>query len=955
MVWRFCTASRSPTDLGRRSEALLWSLQSFATHAQSWQTFFLSASLVWHLKLRQPRSPLSNTDVCRLRRIGGSRRMLSSMAPTERLEKAFVILQEALTQENGQNLSEIGKTWIEIMKSGNEKLKDRALQLRGTLYKKLIAGYDEKCYEIMVALFSHVPDTRLTAKDYKFRTSVLVRAGEIDVAALALMDSTTRLSKHEYVEVLKSIVNDLMCSSEVNRERICIDLFCSTVLKYSTTLELLKSGRYFVEREILRSILVRSESIISILTERISNNPLFGSMVATTCLDLFGREPSSFADAMAIWNLKKQLNVAMPIDLHRIMTAQYMNGKYEAALELYDVNKKLHASWQFDIVLLSVAKTRDWDRLQTVFESLFRYDRLPDLKHYGIVMQALSQLGKIDIVETLFAGLLDRSLYPTVEIFHTLMYTRLSLGDTQGVEYYFKKMAEFDLTPNEKSYLILLLSYRDARDSEKALSLVGEMAQMGVPLTRHLVATLLSLCTERRDSATAWAIFNWAQSYGIKPDVVGYNAMITCLMESDETRKAEEVYSTLKTAMSPRIDTLTSMLVGYSRSGSDKVQDLFRDMKKYRLEPDERWYASLMSYFVNKKDFENAESTFKEIESTGVDRNAYHYTIMMEAYRVQKRFKEVEKLFADMKERNITPTYATQATYLRMKTSHPSAIVRREADDILQAFLDSKDILDLHSKQLPRNVVPISMLKQVVREKIKLGDYSAALLFLKPYVDSGSYDRHEQFKVPALQLEVYRHAGYWSLVDETWDQFVTQLREIFVPKRQADGSYTKKVPTRYSNDFWKQIDCKLNQLQHYGRTSSMLEFAQWARHAGFRFGSKNINTLVRGLIADDDFLLEGLRIAEKELAPGYLVRKSMRKLKRRDMPRDMGLCLSTGTVKQIIKRWEKAISLIAYEQKCTELKASELVNERYPSLLRAAKLYHRRRDGKGRKRDALAD
>ncbi|ANB14414.1 Pet309p [Sugiyamaella lignohabitans] len=1005
MSWSGILRSSSSNTL-RRSEALYWSLQSYsqAYFSGSWNRYLLAASIVWENGLfgattKDTRKRLNKTRVGKthLEKFWHQKRKLSSWSPscasavniTSSRSPEFAgsasigqiskgpemgaVPRDLINALNPKNLSdlELIESWRKEITSTDRRRQMQALAKKQELYSHFLSSLqrtpNEDLLEQLLALVHCVPHPH-SSVDYNFRIYLLRISGELDMISCCLEEASNQLSKDEFLAVLRAVVDDFI-SSHTPIPPSFLNIFASTILKYDGTLELL-SRRYHEERSILKSIIrhlsTASPTLTSILDDFLRNSPHFGSMLVTTCIDILG-QPEDVKPQLVeqLWNRKLELDLASPLDLHRVMTAFYHNCQYEQVLHLYDSYPSLHMHWQFDIVLLTLAKLRNWDRLQTVFESLFRHDDLPDINHYGIVIQALSQLGKVDIVDTLFSSLLAKSINPSIEILHGLMYSRLALGEVHGVEYFFNQITILGLRPNPRSYNILLRSYRDSHEIQKALNLIGQMAELNIPITRYAVTTLISTCTERRDTETGEALFDWALSYGIKPDIIMFNSLIACYMESNCLTKAEKIYEMMKEGSHcrPTVDTLTSMLTGYSRmatkipNSQQKVLKLEEDMKKYSISPDDRWLSSLMHYNLSIKNFKQVEAIFVDLtKKYRVDTTPYHYSIMMEAYIIQRKLKEAEELYNTMKQQNVIPTFNTQEKYLRLKISDPAAKVRQEAAGYLQDFLQATDIIDLESKQLPRNVIPFSMVKRVSREFMKSGNYESALEFMKPYNEEG-YDPKEQFKVSAFMLELYGHAGYWSLIEKTWESFLEQVRRAYVPVKVSDGAeprYEKRLPTRYRGTFWQAVNSKLNQLQNFGQYSKMLDLISWAEKEGLGVTSKNMNTLVKGLLFDDKFLVKAFEVSEECLAPTTVAKLQAKGsghthplygLKYKDYN------LSMSTFKALVRKFDRLITITAYEGKCSRLKAFILVNEKYPKLM---KLFSWREKSRTKRRPRLA-
>lgn len=116
---------------------------------------------------------------------------------------------------------------------------------------------------------------------------------------------------------------------------------------------------------------------------------------------------------------------------------------YTTAIQIYSQYPNLHSVEQFDFILRSYGRIQDWASLQTLFDSLFSYEKLPNIFHYSITMFALASNGHYEECKMLYKQIIDRKMIPSEFIFYSMMLSAFKSHTHKDVSLWFYRYKEF--------------------------------------------------------------------------------------------------------------------------------------------------------------------------------------------------------------------------------------------------------------------------------------------------------------------------------------------------------------------------------------------------------------------------------------------------------------------------------------------------------------------------------
>lgn len=745
------------------------------------------------------------------------------------------------------------------------------LRMRRSIYAYVSASISHDRIEIVNALFDLVRPAKRSKYDFAAKIQAYLDLDPAQVEPV-FVDALKTISKAGILELLYSTFRHVYRPNSnfavPDPSYFCFHLYMTVLLRQYGTVCFLDVEKHKTERNILRYLMNKNTRFVTVLKKLMEENPAFGQMLATTCLDLEYKIHNN-ASAIDIWDAKEQLHLASTLDLQKAMSALLHTKDYDRALAIYKRNPDIHADWLFDTLLKTYAYKQDWASMQQVFESLFGRGKLPNINHYRIVMEALSKIAGVDVVDTMYDNIKARKLAPTIAIHNAIMFSRYALGDIFGVKEAYDRIAADGLRPNLRTFTIKLMAYSDAHDLASAKEVLAQMQQQDVPITREILTTMISLCSKRYDIDGAERIFSWLKQKGMHPDLICYNAMIECYMNAKAPESAERLLEEMKAkGISMRIDTITILFKHYARmKQSDKLSELYAEMSRLQILPDAKFYSVMLEYLVRTDKFNEAETIIKELDSTELKNNIYHYSILMKGYLDNNQYNQVIEIFQELERKHIEPTFETVA--LMIEAYEQSMRGSGIGNQVLQDYMSKTDeLVDLTSKYVPRNVVSPEMVVAVLKGHAERLNLDQVKLVIEAIKDMGAHGKRlleNDIVLRRISL-IFGKFNEWGLFTEYSNRLMEVVRTKFVQTR--NGQYRLPPALRLVDD--KVFRYKFIQLADMGQRDKIFPLYKTLKAKGFAFSNYTINTIVPLLVEDPATITHGYELAERELLGGSL-------------------------------------------------------------------------------------
>ncbi|KAJ8543457.1 hypothetical protein K7X08_005980 [Anisodus acutangulus] len=148
----------------------------------------------------------------------------------------------------------------------------------------------------------------------------------------------------------------------------------------------------------------------------------------------------------------------------------------------------------------------------------------------------------------------------------------------------------------------------------------------------------------------AFSLFKGMKGQGTWPDECTYNSLIQMFSGGDLVDQAKELLAEMQVRFKPSCSTFSAVIASYVRMSrlSDAV-DVFGEMSKAGVKPNEVVYGSLIDGFAEAGKFEEAMHYFHVMNDSGSQANQIILTSMIKAFSKLGSVEGAKKLFEQIK------------------------------------------------------------------------------------------------------------------------------------------------------------------------------------------------------------------------------------------------------------------------------------------------------------------
>lgn len=445
----------------------------------------------------------------------------------------------------------------------------------------------------------------------------------------------------------------------------------------------------------------------------------------------------------------------------------------------------------YQLSLTACAKAGDARAVEEIFAEFQKsYGKTRDLAFLNPLVYVHAITGNIREARMKFDWItIDLGVQADKALWNTLLYAFARADNLEGAVEIFNKMKAANFKPDQFTYGTVMSICAQAGDLESVLHIAADAEQADIPLTNHMLDTI-----------------------------------VRAYCRNGEPERAEEVVEAAVRMQSPEqtVRLWNSLLIHHSlHANTSKLLRIQERMKELDIRPDAGAYAAWM---LSLTKVGKSEDALRILRALHLDQqttlSATHYAIVMNGYAKEGNRDQVTRLYSELLERpggpDISTDYAVLVSLTRrdlhnqglaMRSvlldphSHvlsdtKGAVARYElstelphAKDFLDRILQSLDITKLATKYIlpgvgkldARHIVPIKLFRFMVRVFGKskaearvselFGKYKEAVKKLRPHANL-------EVEGPlALQAEkMYLHAGRGEhhKVQDIWDELVIE-------------------------------------------------------------------------------------------------------------------------------------------------------------------------------------
>lgn len=602
------------------------------------------------------------------------------------------------------------------------------------------------------------------------------------------------------------------------------------------------------------------------------------SQLSTTLIYLANYN-KSFKLAEDLWDYKinNKLHVERS-DLTEIMRSYNYYGKFNELSKVYSENPQAHHdASQFDYLLLAHAKTSNWGGLKEQFDALFGIGKLPNIRHYEIIMYSLALLGNVESIEQLYSQYLRRGMIPTYPILQSLLQCYYKSGKPAACFEQFQLFEKYSIQPTPASYTIMFKVYQRLNDISAALRLLKTMTEeKKIPVIEEHFIVLMQMCSRVTNHLIAREIFNIMKDhYDIKPTASSVSALMNVYIESKLYKQAIDIfdeYSKLTYIKNDPhlIDLYTSAILAEMKSNNEaNCDNLFETVSKLDIPKNSKFYKILLLYMVNLKNYSGAEDALMKLlknPSYIFKANAGHFEVIMETYSRISYSDGIFELYKIMTDFHIPVN--SKILYYLVKATFKVQMSQKE--DLTRSIEFVNKIMEeaaANSIDSYGNIFHPSIVGWALRTVAKYYSPKKALEMLNKY-DKLFYDTNirsvdNKFSLMRSLVVLFGELGEWDQFDIIFNNILKQLERY----EKLPSSTIPNIKLR--SLFVGIFSYKVRHLVETHQVQDLPRFLETLTEKKFILDNNTWNETVIALFSDSATINHGLEIVNSKLIHGY--------------------------------------------------------------------------------------
>lgn len=291
---------------------------------------------------------------------------------------------------------------------------------------------------------------------------------------------------------------------------------------------------------------------------------------------------------------------------------------------------------------------------------------------YAVHLDLIAKVRGMNSAEKFFEDLPDKMKDHTT--CSALLHTYTQHKESDKAEALIAKMSECGFLKHPLPYNHMLTMYVSTGKLEKFSAMILELRKKTSPdvVTYNL---WLSVCALQNDVKTAEKVFLELQKEKVDPDWVTYSTLTNIYIKNSLKKKAASTLGEMEKRISKKVRPAYSSLISLHTSleHKDEVYWIWKKMKSMFRKLNDSEYMCMMASLVKLREFGKAEKLYTEWSSVSPTADSRIPNILLAAYINNNRMEMAEKLYNQMVEKGITPSYTTwellTCGYLKQKNT----------------------------------------------------------------------------------------------------------------------------------------------------------------------------------------------------------------------------------------------------------------------------------------------
>lgn len=634
----------------------------------------------------------------------------------------------------------------------------------------------------------------------------------------------------------------------------------------------------------------------------------------------------------SVWDYKvtNQLPIA-GIDLTNIMRFYNSSGQYDLVKKVYEEHQNAQTDEiQFDYLLIAHEKIKDWTALRQQFDALFGIGKLPNIRHYEIMMFSLAGEIEVKSVENLFAQLLRRGMIPTYRILESLLYVYYKSNKLMNCFELFPSFEKYSVKPTAKTYEIMFKVYKNLSDIEGALKLLKHLTEEKRSLINesHL-SILIQTCSKFTNHLIAKEIFTiMMEHYSITPTPLSISALMEVYIESGLPAEALLLFNRYKNNKNFG-DSITAIYTKAIKANMVlghyiKCDNLINEVMGNDYKTDSKFYETLIEYTaVARKDPTAAEAILEQLlNHPRLKANTAHFEIMMSTYDHISYFDGIFHLYKEMTSLNIP--LSSKILYFLVKATFKVQMKNKgDLSTSIELVYKIMENISQGNLYMTNYSFHPSAVGWAIRTVAKHYNPKVALGILNRYnelfYNSDRQQLNKKFVLMRTLVTLFAELREWNNFEMVFDNMLKQLTRY--EKLPSATVQNKKLRSLFVGIF----PYKIQQLVSIGQIEKLPPLLDMLQEKNLVLDNVSWNEAVMALFNNPETITIGLRIANEKLIHGYNLIHKYRLLSR--LAVEMPAKKETSLLLKVRKEDPKSFKPTLYLKSDTLIRVTEYLDD----------------------------
>eukprot|EP00850_Spirogloea_muscicola_P019210 SM000186S04128 [mRNA] locus=s186:37711:49940:- [translate_table: standard] len=276
----------------------------------------------------------------------------------------------------------------------------------------------------------------------------------------------------------------------------------------------------------------------------------------------------------------------------------------------------------------------------------------PPLTIYNAIMDGYAQAVQLDQCLLTLSRIQQAGYELSIGTYGCLINLHVNRGDMEAAQQVLDKMVTAGIMPTQRICSMLLAGFAKSNPTE-AFSMFSEMVSWGVEPDVVMYNSLVSAACYQGDVDHAIALL----SRNISPNYRTYTTVLSSMVQRGDMKRAMDWLHKMRLAgCQPSLVTFNIIMHGRAcRAQMNEAEDVMQQMKQAGLRPNIRTFTILLCGYADSGDYVSAFKCLEAVKAAGLQPDVTFYGALIKANCRAGRLQAASLLLDEMVETGVRP------------------------------------------------------------------------------------------------------------------------------------------------------------------------------------------------------------------------------------------------------------------------------------------------------------